>query len=139
MGLYSTYKTDESLETEGVVLTFGKNDSGKTIGFKVARAGGANKAFTRVLTAKTRPYRRQIEQGTLPNETMEALLAEVYADTVLLAWENVEGPDGKEMEFNRGNIIKLFTDLPDLFADIRAGATEISSFRADILDAVVKN
>lgn len=139
MGLYSSYKTDESLETSGVVLVVGENDAGKKIGIKIARAGGANKAFQRVLAAKTRPYRRQIEQNTMSNSVMESLICEVYADTVVLDWENVEDEHGNPMDCTRENIIKLFTDLPDLFADVRAGAADSSAFRAEIMDAVVKN
>lgn len=139
MGLYSNYKTDENLETSGVILSYGENSKGKKIAIKVARAGGSNKAFQRVMAAKTRPYRRQIDQGTLSNETLEGLLREVYADTVILGWENVEDENEKELEFNRENVIKVFKDLPDLFTDVRAGASEAAAFRADILDAVVKN
>lgn len=139
MGLYSSYKTDESLETSGIVLIVGESDAGKKIGIKIARAGGANKAFQRVLAAKTRPYRRQIEQNTMSNSVMEALICEVYADTVVLDWENVEDEQDNPMDCTRENIIKLFTDLPDLFADVRAGAADSSAFRAEILEAVVKN
>lgn len=139
MGLYSAYKTDENLETSGVILTYGENSKGKKIGIKVARAGGSNKAFQRVLTAKTRPYRRQIDQNTMDNATMEGLLREVYADTIVLGWENVEDENDQAMECTRENIIKLFTDLPDLFTDVRTGATESAAFRVEILDAVVKN
>lgn len=139
MNLYSAYKTDGNLETSGVILSYGENENGKKIAIKVARAGGSNKAFQRVLNAKTRPYRRQIDQGTMSNEVMEGLLREVYADTIVLAWENVEDENGDAMECTRENIIKLFTDLPDLFTDVRTGATESAVFRVEILDAVVKN
>lgn len=139
MGLYSSYKTDESLETAGIALVVGENDAGKKICIKIARAGGANKAFQRVLAAKTRPYRRQIDQNTMSNSVMESLICEVYADTVVLDWENVEDEQGNPMDCTRENIIKLFTDLPDLFADVRAGAADSSAFRAEILEAVVKN
>lgn len=139
MGLYSSYKTDENLETAGIALVVGETDAGKKVCIKIARAGGANKAFQRVLAAKTRPYRRQIDQNTMSNSVMEGLMAEVYADTVVLDWENVTDENDNPLDCTRENIIKVFTDLPDLFSDVRAGAADSSAFRAEILDAVVKN
>lgn len=139
MSLYKTFKTDENLETAGVNLNYGKNSKGADILIKVARAGGSNKAYSKALTNKTRPIRRQIQTGTMSEEAMQSLIREVYAETVVIGWEGVEGPDGEAIPFSVENVKKVFSDLPDLFADVQSQAQEIAIFRADVMEAVVKN
>ena len=70
---------------------------------------------------------------------MTSILREVYADTVVIGWSNVEGADGKPMAFTRENVIKLFTDLPELFADVQDQATNLALFRAEINEQDAKN
>ena len=139
MGLYTTFKTDENLETSGVDLDYGLNSKGQPMLIKVARAGGSNKAFQKAMAAKTRPLQRQIQTNTASEEVLTKVIVEVYAETVILGWSGIEDQDNNPMEFSRANVIKLFTDLPDLFADVRAQAQEISIFRADLMEAVAKN
>lgn len=124
--MYSLFGTDKAMEQSGIVLDYGS--AGK---IKVARAGGSNSRFAKALEAKMRPYRRQFEAGTMDDEVANKLLIEAFAEGVILGWEKVKGPDGKELKFSRENVIKLFTDLPDLFADVREQAMKVSNFRAE--------
>lgn len=139
MGLYTTFKTDENLETSGVDLDYGMNSKGKPMLIKVARAGGSNKAFQKAMAAKTRPLQRQIQTNTASEEVLTKIIVEVYAETVILGWSGIEDQNDNEMEFSKANVIKLFTDLPDLFADVRQQAQEISIFRSELMEAVAKN
>jgi hypothetical protein len=129
MSLYNNFKTDESLEKTGIVLEYGENSEGKIIGIRIARAGGSNKLYASRLEALTKGYRTQIESGAIEKSTVDRIMRQVYADTVVLGWENVEDKDGKPLEFNKDNVIQLFTDLPDLFDDVRSQATKWSLFR----------
>lgn len=139
MSLYNQFGTDKKVEKEGVILQYGNTDDGKPIQIKICRAGGANVAYNKAMEAKTKPYRRQLQNGTLDMEVMTSILREVYADTVVIGWSNVEGADGKPMPFTRENVIKLFTDLPELFADVQDQATNLALFRAEINEQDVKN
>ena len=139
MSLYKLFKTDEKLETDGVWLEYGQTEQGKPIRIKIARAGGRNVAFAKALEKATRPYRKAIQTGTLDDKTATRLYQEVFADTVVLGWENVEGPDGQPLEFNKENVLKLFEDLPDLFADLREQANNVSLFREEVLEADLGN
>lgn len=131
---YAAYKTDESRETKGVILDLG--DAGK---YRIARAGGANQKFQKRLAAITKPYRRAIQTGNIDEKLADSLMAKVYAETVLLSWEDVTGEDGQPLPFNVDNAVKLFTDLPDLFKDIRQTADDASLFRLDIVETDAKN
>lgn len=130
--LYEQFKTDEKVEKDGVWIEYALGTDAPPARIKVARAGGSNSKYNRIFEAKAKPYRRQLAAGTLDEKTSTRIYAEVYADSVVLAWENINGPDGKPMEFTRDNIIKLFTDLPELFDDVRAQASRIAAFRSQI-------
>ncbi|MDX9698647.1 MAG: hypothetical protein RBT55_03655 [Rhodocyclaceae bacterium] len=139
MSLYKLFKTDQNLETDGIFIEYGNASNGAPVRIKIARAGGSNKGFSKALEKATRPYRKAIQSGLLDNATADRLYKDVFADTVVLGWENVEGPDGKALPFNRENVLKLFEDLPDLFADLREQASNVALFREEVLEADLGN
>lgn len=127
MGTYKQFKTNDKFEQGGVILDLG--DAGK---FRLARAGGTNKKYQQRLEALMRPHRRALNAGTLSNDVAESVLLEVIVDSVVLGWEGVTGPDGKELPFTKDNAKKLFEDLPDLFATIRDAAGDSGIFKEDV-------
>lgn len=137
--LYTAFKTDETLEKDGIVIQYGENSKGQPIEFRIARAGGANARYSKVLEFKIKPHRRMIQNGNMPEETAMKAVRETFVETVLLGWSGVEGPDGKAIEYSQENALKLFKDLPDLFRDIKEQAENGSLFRAEILDEEAKN
>lgn len=132
-GPYSVFRTDKALEKEGIVLDYGD------FKIKVARAGGSNTAFQKALTAKVRPYKRQLDAGTIPDDVAERLFLDVYAESVVLGWEGVTDENGKPLPYSKENAVKLFTDLPDLFRDVQNQAAAISNFRAEVTEDTIKN
>jgi hypothetical protein len=139
MSLYKQFKTDKNVEKEGIVLNYGKNSKGEDIEIRIARAGGANVQYAKLLEVKTKPYRRQIQNETLDNDVAEKITKEVYAKAVVMGWTGVEDENGKPLEFSSENCIKLFDDLPDLWMDIQQQSTKAALFRADILEQDAKN
>lgn len=131
--IYEAFETDPELEKDGVWFDFG--DFGR---MKLARAGGANQAFSSKLAAAYRPYRRQLELGALPEDKAKSVLQTVFADTVVKGFEFVDR-DGHPIEFNRGNVLKLFVDLPDLFDWAHKQANEMAAYRKGEVEAIVKN
>lgn len=139
MSLYKAFETNPELEKQGIVLEYGDNSKGKPIGIRIARAGGSNSAYNKRLEVLVKPYRRQIQTETIDNKVLEKLVLQAFAETVVLGWENVEDRDGNDMEHNVENVIKLFTDLPDLFKDVQEQASKAVLFREDILELESKN
>lgn len=139
MSLYKSFKTDTSLEKDGILLEYGKNSKGNPIAIRIARAGGANSQYTKRMEAKVKPYRRQIQNETIERALLEDIVKEVFAETVVLGWENVEDENGNDMSFSKENCIKLFTDLPDLFTDVQEQAQRSALFRQDVREADAKN
>ena len=139
MSLYKQFATDKNVERDGVVLSYGKNSKNKDINIRIARAGGANIRYTKLLEAAIKPYRRQLQNETMDNGVAEDITMRVYAQSVVGGWEGVEDENGNDMEFTVENCMKLFKDLPDLWADIQSQATRAALFRQDILEADAKN
>lgn len=139
MSLYSQFKTDPSVEKDGILVQYGNNSKGLLIQIRIARAGGNNVGFAKAYEQKTKPYRRQIQNDTMDPKVAERIILEVYAETVVLGWEGVEDEEGNDLPFNKENCIKLFTDLPDLFRDLQAVSQSIAAFRSEIREADAKN
>ena len=139
MSLYSQFETNREIEKTGIILDYGFNSKKQPIQIRIARAGGANERYSKLLELRTKPYRRQIQNETLDNAVAEKITKEVYAQTVVLGWNGVEDRDGNDMPFTQENCVKLFTDLPDLWSDVQSQSTRASLFRAEILEADAKN
>lgn len=142
-GMYAKFATDPNLETRGVIIDYG--DFRVTI----ARAGGTNKKFNRVLSNKTKPYERAIAQGTMDDAEALRLLQEAYAEAVVLLWEvktgedtwqrGIESPDGEILPFNSSNVLATFKALPDLFLDLQGQAQRMALFRKELLEEQAGN
>jgi hypothetical protein len=134
MNPYQMFQTDKKAETEqGITLDYG------SFKFRIVRAGGANRKYTETLNRRLKPYRRQLDNDTMDPDIALRTMAEVYADTVFLGWEDVTGPDGQPLDYCRNNVIKLLTDLPDLFRDLQAQANQAATFRAVEREEEAKN
>lgn len=139
MSLYARFETDRSLEKKGIILDYGFNSKGNPIQITIARAGGANDTYLKRLEAKAKPHRRQIQLETMDRVQLEAIVKETYAEAVVLGWEGVEDRDGNDMPFTKENVLKLFNDLPDLYADVQEQAQNAALFRVAIREEDAKN
>lgn len=148
MSLYQLFKTDKNLEKDGIWLEYGMTDDQRPIRIKIARAGGSNTAYSKALEKAARPHRKAIQTQTLDNKVADAMYKGVFAETVVLDWENVEFPvkddegnvTGMEARpYSKDNALQLFNDLPDLFLDLREQAANVSLFREEILETDLGN
>lgn len=148
MSMYEQFQTDPELEKNGVVIDYG------SFRVTVARAGGANKRFAKVLEAHSKPYRRALEAKTLDNAVAERIMMEVYAETVIINWEvqeadpktdgvkwkrGIEAEDGSIVAFNRNTVLETLQKLPDLYTDIQQQATSAAIYRKAIQEAEAGN
>lgn len=131
---YDVYGTNDDLESgKGVEVEYPFGT------FIINRAGGANKAFGRVFQAKCKPHRRQMDNDTLDDDIKLRILAETYAETVIIGWKGVHGKDGKKLSFNKKNCVQLLIDLPDFFIDLQKTATEFQTFISEQEEIEEKN
>lgn len=140
MSLYSAYETDPKLETEGVWLPVGTNSKGETSAIRIRRAGGANQMFAKVFEFKSKPHRRLMDiPGALDQRVQERVMREVYAEAVVIGWENIDGRDGQPLEFTKENVLQLFTDLPDLFRVIVKESQDMALYRKEVREVEAGN
>jgi hypothetical protein len=139
MSLYKQFETDTSIEREGLWLEYGSNSKNEPIQIKIARAGGSNNTYLKLLEARFKPYKRLIQNESLERPILEKVVREVYAETILLDWKGVEDREGNSLPFSKDNALKLLNDLPDLYADILEQSTKSALFRKTIQEADAKN
>ena len=151
MSIFDTYKTSKDLETRGISFT---PDSSTII--TLARAGGQNKKFQKVIDRLSKPFRHQIRKGTLDAELDRKITAEAFAEAVVLNWETIVGetahvgimadpsnPSGYDSEPNehglvpvtKHNIMRTFKLLPDLLNDCMEQSQLVSNFQQTEGDA----
>lgn len=148
MSMFDQYETDSDLEKDGVWF---ENEDYR---IKIAHAGGSNKKYATYFESKTKPLRRAITAGTLDPKRGEAILHDVYAHTIVKAWEISEevDKDGKQiwksgihkkgggiLPFNVENVMETFRLLPKLFADIQQFSEGITMYRKEDLEEEAKN
>ncbi len=134
MSLYNQFATDKQAEVDGVWVEYGANEDGTIPAFKISRMSKANKKYTKALEKATRPHRRAIELETMNNDLAERLFMEVFVDTVLLDWKNIQGRDGSEIKLSKDEAMKLFVELPELYDDLQEKAKKASLFREEALE-----
>jgi len=135
--LRKMFETVPSLETKGVVLEYAEG-----VDMTIARAGGANKKFAKVLARLSKPYRRAIQTETIDEKVGNRLMMEAYAEAVVLGWNGFtkdiitkkEEDAGTALEFTKENVIAVFEALPELFADVAKMSNNITLYRAETLE-----
>ena len=123
MSLYTKYKANKNEEVHGLIF-----HKGKDIYFKLARAGGENKAYGRLLKKLTKPHRRAIQRETMDEEQVKEMMMDAFIGTCLKDWAGVKTPDGKALKFSESNAKKLFTDLPELYAELQEDAADAQNY-----------
>ena len=142
--MYDLFRSDANAEKEGIALDYGE------FRVTIARAGGANKRYAKLLNLMAKPYQRLIQLDQLDNEKALDILKEVYADCVVKNWEvksedgewvtGIESPDGGGLlEVTKTNVLATFMALPDLFADVREQAEKGALFRSALREEASGN
>lgn len=139
MSLYSQFKTDATIEKEGIFVEYGANSKGLPIRFRVARAGGANSNFKKSFEKHSLPFRHLMRANKLDEETSMRITRLVFIESVLLGWENVEDKAGEPLEFSAANANMLFTDLPGLLLDLSGHAADSELFLEELRKADAGN
>ena len=132
--IYDLYGTDKELEKNGVWIEYPGGEM-----FKVARIGTNESAYGKLLRQKTKHLRRKIETDTMDFDVLSKIMMDVFVQTSLLDWKNVNGSDGKAIDFNRDNALELMRRLPDLFDDLHTQAQALSTFQKEAVDKDSKN
>jgi hypothetical protein len=138
MSLYETFTDAGAALIDGVWIDYGDAR------VKIRYAGKANKKYVKTLRALTAPYTRLLENedANIDDRTqkkIDALLAEVYAKSILADWENVQDRTGSELEFSWENAKMILLDLDLFFDEVKKVAGSMKHFRQKMLEEEAKN
>jgi len=133
LNAYEMFETDKSVEASGVELDYGEFQ------IKIARSGGSNQKYNKIIEALVKPHQRAVQTETISRETVDKLLIEAHAKAVVISWTGVKDREGNLIDFNVENCIKLFTDLPELFADVKEQAGKTGLFLKQINEEIAGN
>lgn len=128
------YKPNDEMESSVGVDVFLTDK----ISIRVLRAGGGNKKFGRAYTRITAPFQRQMQGKKLDDDMSDRLHYEIYAESVVIGWKGIrfEG-DTEDAPCTKENVVKLFTEMPEVFSAVRETAINLAAFRADEVADIV--
>lgn len=139
MSIFDDFETNKEKEQQGVAIEYSANKDGTVPTFFVSRMSRTNKKYVKSLEQNSKPYRRQIELETLKPEVAEKVNIQVFVDSILNGWQNIQDKNGAVIEYSKAAAIELFKKLPDLYDDLAARAAKASTFRDDALQEEAKN
>lgn len=114
-------RNSPELEAEGVWQPAGGDTE-----ILVARWG--NPRSTRLFQSLTRPYRRQIDNGTMDPKKQTEILCKVVAQTILLDWKNLR-EDGVELEYSTDEAFRVLQEYDELLQLVRDYAEDAEAYR----------
>lgn len=132
--LRKLFGTDNKAETEGIWIDYADG-----IAMKIARTGGANTAYSRYLANLLKPYKFQLDRGTLSEETSRELLVDAFANCVLKDWKGITDDKGKVLEYSAANAKKILIEYPELFSELQTLAGDYRRFAQGALEETAKN
>lgn len=130
--IYGSFLTNKNEEERGKWHEFG------AVRIRIARAGGGNKRFSKLLEAKTRPYQRAIKTETMDNAVAERIMREVFAETIITGWQTKTADafedvvlfmDGTTAPTTPQSVVRALEEIPELFTEIQDIAGKVSAFR----------
>lgn len=137
---FEMFKTSEKREQEGTKIDYGD------FWFHIARAGGGNRKYTRLLTERLRPHRRAIQTETINEDLARKLSMETFAEGCVINWGSAThgdgimvGEEGEAIPFSTEAVVAMFNRLPELFQDLKAQADIHANFREVAKEGDAKN
>lgn len=130
--LRKAMKTSAKLEVEGIEYELANTR------VRLARAGGQNVKFNAAMSAAIEKHKRAIDLKILNDDKALAVLAEIYAEFIVLKWETNVGDENREdwregieqedsddlLPVTHENVVQYFKDLPDFLLDCKRVAED---------------
>lgn len=123
----SKFQTSKSAEEEGIWVDVDGN------GTKVKVARINNARYKKYFQKITKPYKRQIRNGTLAEELAEKLLVDALANTILLDWKGFT-KDGEDFLYSVDNARSFLQESADFRDFVSDAANEMENFRGEELE-----
>ncbi len=140
--LRKMFETDTAVERDGIWIDYAPG-----VEVRIARAGGSNKHFAKVMQRLAKPHRRAIQTESVDGEVLKDIFIKAYALAIITDWKGFtkdlitqdDADSETELDFNKDNVEAVLRAQPNLFEDIQKAADTISYFRAEINEEDSKN
>jgi len=123
----SKFQTNKSAEEDGIWVDVDGNGTK----IKVARIN--NPRYKKYFQKITKPYKRQIRNGTLAEELAEKLLVDALASTILLDWKGFTKGD-EAFPYSVDNARAFLSESADFRDLVSDAANEMENFRSEELE-----
>ncbi len=131
---------EEELETKGVWRQYG------SLRVLLARAGGSNEKYNKALAKYAQELQGILDFSLLPEGKALGIFQKVYAETVVLDWEDIDtetkevlDENGNPVECTAENVLEVFKQYPELWTMIRRDAENFSTFKKRQTEELIKN
>ncbi len=125
-GNIGDFVTNPDLETEGVTFKLGNG-----LGFKLRRAGGANRPFSIFVAEQFKLKKDELENASEDEseQISRSVMYPAYARFVVLEWFGFKEPDGKDIQFSAENCMRLFTQSREIYEHIVTQSNKLANYR----------
>ena len=136
--LRKMFETDTAVERDGIWIEYAPG-----VEIRVARAGGSNKYFAKMMQRLAKPHRRAIQTESVDDDVLRSIFIKAYAQAIITDWKGFtkdlithDDADAETvLDFNKDNVEAVLQAQPNLFMDIQKASDTISYFRAEINEA----
>lgn len=133
--LFDTFKTDQNMEVSGKwIYPAGEptESNPNPPAFRIARAGGANKRYTKTQAALMKPHLALFRSTKdITPERMDIIndiARKCFFEAILLDWKDVQNEKGETIPFSREAAESLMKQLPALYDFLMGESQSLSTF-----------
>lgn len=140
VSVFDAFGTKEDEEINGVWRDF-YGAGGTHVRVKIARMGGNNTAFKRIMEKLSKPYRKGTVDGTpnIPPEKDAEMFREAVAKTIVKDWEGVYDHAGNDVACTVENVIMVLKRASILQDFIVQEARNVDNFAFEVNEGLAKN
>lgn len=131
MDLAKQFAMDTAKETDGVWFDLDEKS-------RICVARMNNHKHRAALEMAVKPFRVQINAGTLPDNKYKEITLGPLADFVLVGWENL-ALEGELLEYSAENARRVLSEFPEFRALVTSLSLDAENYRASDLEEDVKN
>lgn len=141
MSLTKLFKTDETAERKGAKFELPANEDGSIPAFYIARMSASNVKWNKTLEAVTKPHKRALQLGIMPEAESRALMVEAFVKALLTGWDNILQSDvtGEVTDsyadgtavyapYTQDNAMALLVRLPELYNALNGFAQTMQNY-----------
>lgn len=101
-------------------------------------ASSSNPRYVNALVSNQRPFKRQIDKGTIKPEDSLFIVCKSIAQGILVDWKNVGTTDGKDVPYSVEAAIEALVNIPSFREFVLEFAQSEDEYARDELKETVK-